>query len=120
MTYSEKLESPLWQKKRLEIMNRDNWTCQHCGTKTTQLQIHHLDYWKGLDPWEYPADMLITVCKDCHKEENIRFKHEQYLLQSFLQNGFLANDLLAFSTMVSTNPGFRKELLNKIRKYAQS
>jgi 5-methylcytosine-specific restriction endonuclease McrA len=30
-TYSELLKSPKWQKKRLEIMSRDKFTCKKCG-----------------------------------------------------------------------------------------
>jgi len=30
VTYAEKLKDPRWQKKRLEIMERDEWTCQWC------------------------------------------------------------------------------------------
>ena len=33
MNYSEQLKSPKWQKKRLEIMQRDKFTCQLCGDK---------------------------------------------------------------------------------------
>jgi 5-methylcytosine-specific restriction endonuclease McrA len=35
--YSDQYKSPLWQKKRLEIMNRDKFTCQECGEKEKQL-----------------------------------------------------------------------------------
>lgn len=27
-TYAEKLKDPRWQKRRLEIFERDDWTCQ--------------------------------------------------------------------------------------------
>ena len=33
MGYSEKLKDPRWQKKRLEILERDNFRCQYCGDK---------------------------------------------------------------------------------------
>ena len=45
MAYSEKLKNPKWQKKRLEILNRDNFTCIKCGDKETTLQIHHFKYY---------------------------------------------------------------------------
>lgn len=117
--YSGKLQDPRWQKKRLEVFQRDNWTCQCCGSKTTQLEIHHVDYWDGKQPWEYPNDMLLTACRTCHGSEQIRFKHEKYLLQALKQNGFMANDLLALSTML-THRNFKEFLLKKIRQYSQS
>ena len=67
-TYAEKLRDPRWQKKRLEIMQRDQFTCQHCQDKTGTLNVHHAVYVKGCEPWEYPTYMLITVCEPCHEK----------------------------------------------------
>jgi hypothetical protein len=64
MSYSEKLRNPKWQKKRLKILERDDFTCQLCGDKETELHIHHTEY-KG-DPWEVSDEFLKTICKDCH------------------------------------------------------
>ena len=66
MTYKEKLRDPRWQKKRLEIFERDNWTCVFCGSKDKNLQCHHIIYRK-LDPWDYPNDLYQTACEDCHE-----------------------------------------------------
>lgn len=63
-TYSEKLKSPKWQKKRLEVLNRDNFTCQHCGDTETELHVHHLKY--SGEPHDSPLSDLLTLCKDCH------------------------------------------------------
>lgn len=70
--YSEQLESPKWQKKRLEVMQRDNWQCQLCSDTTTQLHVHHKKYTYNKKAWEYDNDLLITYCKHCHLlvEEN--------------------------------------------------
>lgn len=64
-TYSEKLKDPRWQKKRLEIFTRDNWTCQLCGDKETSLNLHHFEYSDG-EPWEIPNSKLTTLCEHCH------------------------------------------------------
>jgi len=64
MTYSEKLKYPRWQKKRLEILNRDNWTCQLCGDTETEFHVHHKKYTK--EPWDAPEEDLISYCKHCH------------------------------------------------------
>ena len=62
MTYSEKLKHPKWQKKRLQILSRDKFTCKKCGDTETQLHVHHKEYISGNDPWDYDNDLLITVC----------------------------------------------------------
>lgn len=67
MTYSEKLKDPRWQKKRLEILNRDGWKCQECSGKDSELNVHHRSYHPGLDPWDYPVAELVTLCRSCHE-----------------------------------------------------
>src|SRR6266576_1606054 len=67
-TYSDKLKDPRWQKRRLEILHRDNFECRKCESKTTTLHVHHKSYEKGTQPWEYEDQDLITLCKDCHDE----------------------------------------------------
>ena len=80
--YSEKLKDPRWQKKRLEILQRDNFTCQRCDDKTTTLIVHHKDYLPKSEPWDYPDILLITLCEDCHNAElyNDRNVSEQLLI----------------------------------------
>jgi len=67
-SYAEKLKDPRWQKKRLQILNRDKWKCKLCGDEKTSLQVHHKEYINGNDPWDYDNSMLITVCEHCHYE----------------------------------------------------
>jgi len=64
MSYLELLRHPKWQKKRLLILERDNFTCCYCSDKETELQIHHLKYHKN--PWDAKDEYLLTLCKDCH------------------------------------------------------
>lgn len=68
-TYVEMLKDPRWQKKRLEIMQRDNFTCQHCGAQDKSLQVHHLWYSPLKKPWEYDNSAFITLCEHCHENE---------------------------------------------------
>lgn len=67
-TYYELLKHPLWQRKRLEILQRDNFECQSCASTEKTLHVHHTYYEKGKRPWEYPDESLRTLCEDCHKE----------------------------------------------------
>jgi hypothetical protein len=68
MNYVEQLKHPLWQKKRLEVMQRDNFGCKSCGMGDQQLHVHHKYYKKNTLLWEYPDESLITLCGNCHKE----------------------------------------------------
>lgn len=66
MSYSQYLKHPLWQKKRLEIFQRDNFMCQWCHETEMTLHVHHFIYESGKLPWEYNNLVLITLCDDCH------------------------------------------------------
>lgn len=68
MSYHEELQHPLWQKRRLEILQDANWKCQECDTASDMLTVHHSHYIKGLKPWEYPAELLLCLCAPCHLE----------------------------------------------------
>ena len=67
MTYSDKLKDPRWQKKRLEILNRDEWACTKCYAIDRTLHVHHLKYSKSGNPWDSPMNDLTTLCDRCHK-----------------------------------------------------
>ena len=64
--YSELLKDPRWQKKRLDIFNRDKFKCRSCEDTKKTLHVHHLYYDYKLKPWEYSDDDLVTLCEDCH------------------------------------------------------
>ena len=66
MTYSEKLKDPRWQKRRLEIMNRDKFRCCLCYDGIKTLHVHHKYYTHDTEPWDYPDDVFQTLCEDCH------------------------------------------------------
>jgi hypothetical protein len=73
----EDLNDPKWQRTRLEIMQRDNWSCKKCGGKTKTLNVHHIRYIEGRKPWEYCSADLETICEECHstlhKVQNMYF-----------------------------------------------
>ncbi len=66
-TYAELLRDPRWQRLRLEIMQRDDFACRECGSKSATLNVHHTYYVRGRAPWEYEASILRTLCEPCHK-----------------------------------------------------
>jgi len=72
MYYQNQLRDPRWQRKRLDILTRDNWTCQYCGSTTNSLNVHHIKYAEFGAPWDAEDDWMITFCEHCHQvEENL-------------------------------------------------
>lgn len=66
-TYAEKLRDPRWQRRRLEIMQRDEFRCRHCDSEADTLNVHHTVYARGRDPWDYDGVHLLTLCEGCHE-----------------------------------------------------
>lgn len=67
-TYRDKLKDPRWQRRRLEVFNRDGWACTACGATDRTLHVHHEAY-VG-DPWDAPDEAVRTLCDDCHRAEH--------------------------------------------------
>jgi 5-methylcytosine-specific restriction endonuclease McrA len=94
MKYSEKLRDPRWQKKRLEVMNRDNFTCLACGDSKSTLNVHHM-YYNG-NPWDAHIDSLETLCETCHKNRSD-------LNKMFM--GLSTRDVLRYYRLILCDPG---------------
>lgn len=92
--YYEKLKDPRWQKKRLEVFQRDEFRCQACFDDESTLTVHHRYYDKGLEPWEYPLEALVTLCQNCHQNEyEEQYETDKRLVRAFRGAGFLNGDL---------------------------
>jgi hypothetical protein len=102
MTYFEQLRSPHWQRRRLEIMSRDEFTCQGCYDQESTLNVHHKHYIKGRMAWEYGDDELVTLCEACHED-----MHEQSNVMKRL-----------FSLLPTNGPIFINEALALVAGYA--
>lgn len=97
-TYAEKLKDPKWQRKRLEIMQRDNFTCQICQDTETTLNVHHTVYSKGAEPWEYPPEQLITLCQPCHTQESELLESAMHdLFRIMRQKGLMSSHFHALA-----------------------
>lgn len=94
MNYQTKLTDPRWQRFRLQIFERDNWTCTNCGNTEQELHVHHEAY-KG-EPWEVPAEKAKTLCATCHKGKHVAKPALADLQQTRLE----LNDKIR----ISTNP----------------
>jgi len=77
--YRQYLLDPRWKAVRAQIIVRDAHRCKSCGS-TQSLQVHHRQYhafritgvWKK--PWEYEAQLLVTLCETCHMTGHSRYQ----------------------------------------------
>jgi hypothetical protein len=88
--YLAKLKDPRWQKKRLEVFERDEWTCQSCFNRKSTLVIHHKLYLTHKNPWDYPDELLITLCEDCHQSETLNIPTVESNIMYQLKSKFLS------------------------------
>lgn len=72
--YASLLKTKEWERKRDEIIERNNHECQWChskGTPKNPLQVHHkyyiIKHGHFIRPWDYPDKALITLCRRCHE-----------------------------------------------------
>lgn len=103
-SFWEAYKDPRWQKKRLEIMERDEWQCRDCLSAGSTLNVHHEYYRRDFQPWEYPDESLVTLCKPCHDRwhtEKTSFNAwlaksgvSRVFLTGFCKGRWLANGLL--------------------------
>ena len=65
--YSYHWSSKTWKRVRLKALERDNYSCQHCGS-AEDLVVHHIvafaDY--NGNPSAHELDNLVTLCRACH------------------------------------------------------
>lgn len=103
MTYSEKLKSPNWQKKRLEILNRDEFCCQSCYDDKSTLHVHHMHYFPNSEPWEIADNYLITLCEECHQSETENYKNAIDELVLHLKYGrFLTKNIKELTNIINS------------------
>ena len=60
-----------WQRKKNSVLERDDYTCQICGSSSGIMQVHHITY-KHCKGKAYNAPMgdLITLCEYCHAHDD--------------------------------------------------
>lgn len=68
MQYHQQIKHPLWQKKRLEVLEANNFQCEECESKEDELHVHHPFYKRGAMIWEYAVEELKCLCNKCHKD----------------------------------------------------
>jgi 5-methylcytosine-specific restriction endonuclease McrA len=60
-----RLDPDSYRKLHTEVLERDGWRCQYCGT-SDRLQVHHIRSQSQLG--DDTDKNLITLCADCHSD----------------------------------------------------
>jgi len=129
--YWEKLQHPKWQQRRLEILNKAGFKCQSCEADDIQLNVHHLYYISGREPWQYPDWSLKCLCKNCHKDQHEEtepdqdFREEMFeLIFGFLHDGQDGDDVWGIATTIAEFRAHWKDetrdFLKSVDKYASN
>ena len=58
-----RLDPVAYENLRQQVLGRDGWRCQSCGTMTT-LEVHHKEF--RSHSGDDSEENLITVCAACH------------------------------------------------------
>jgi len=58
--------SRVWKEWRGAVLERDNYTCQKCGTQQKQLQAHHIKDKIKYPKLKFEVSNGISLCRKCH------------------------------------------------------
>lgn len=78
-SYGKLLFDKRWIARRAEILRRDRGACVLCSSSVA-LQVHHRQYHYLVElsqykaPWDYPDDLMITLCDRCHSAGHSKYK----------------------------------------------
>ena len=66
-----------WKRRRLEILNRDGWTCQYCGNALTRdtATVDHIiprKLWPHNPAAADDPTNLLAACKTCNYHKGAR------------------------------------------------
>ncbi len=72
--FTNQLRDYYWPIIVKAIEQRDDSTCQDCGAKFGNFEVHHIIP-RGLGGSHHPANLKL-VCQNCHKKYNEKFNGE--------------------------------------------
>jgi len=111
--YFDQLKDPRWQKKRLQILERDNWTCVNCGGTESTLHVHHGCYIRDRPPWEHPDDTLWTLCEECHEVAD-EFRHDGRLMLGRIHPKAQGDLLCILNSLPGLSPKVQSRFLSDV------
>ena len=65
-----------FRRLRQQIYARDDYTCLACGIRGARLTAHHIFPWALYPKGRYLASNIVTLCKQCHDEFHLIYRHD--------------------------------------------
>nr|DAF24263.1 MAG TPA: NinG recombination protein [Caudoviricetes sp.]DAP05750.1 MAG TPA: NinG recombination protein [Bacteriophage sp.] len=65
--------SQKWKRKRLQILKRDGYMCQHCkryGKAVPATTVHHIQHADEYPEMAFADKNLISLCEGCHNKQH--------------------------------------------------
>jgi 5-methylcytosine-specific restriction endonuclease McrA len=62
-----RLNPEVYERLRKQVLRRDGWRCQSCGTMAN-LEVHHQEFRSHAG--DDAEENLITLCSTCHASEH--------------------------------------------------
>ena len=100
-------------------MERDEWTCQACGDTKATLTVHHKSYrvvdGKFVDIWDYSDPDLITLCEECHSDEETSLSENKATL--FFNVRECVEDSLTIDEIINLLMGMKSVLGRRVNYF---
>lgn len=84
-------KTTIWKKLRLEVLEKNNYDCEHCKSKGEANKantVHHIKHLKQCPELALDKSNLMAVCKECHNELHPE-KHYSFMKRKTINKKFL-------------------------------
>ena len=89
----------------IDVLKRDNYTCQCCGQYGGSLNVHHLNSYHWDKEHRTDVDNGICLCSKCHKEYHKLYGNKNNTIaqfKEFLFNKYIQSQNLKFLALIET------------------
>lgn len=79
------MQTAIYKAWRLDVFERDEFTCVTCGQVGYELEAHHLEPYHSNEHLRTDANNGVTLCKGCHNEFHNQYGRLDFCAKDFLK-----------------------------------